>query len=143
MGLSALIRKKLLILDDNGSFAESLADVISHQGFEVQWASQVAKARTLARSFLPDVLIVDINLVTTSGIEVAEQFARESLANGFVFLTGSVDMDQTHVPEPLKGKAVVLHKPVAKEDLLEAIEALSGEASGVSKTTDSTPSQPS
>ena len=58
-GLSALIRKKLLIVDDNGSFAESLADVLSQQGFEVRWAAQAAKARTLARDFRPDVLIVD------------------------------------------------------------------------------------
>lgn len=139
-----MIRKKLLILDDNGSFAESLADVLSHQGFDVQWAAQAKKARALARSFLPDILIVDVNLVTASGIEVAEQFAGERLANGFVFLTGSVDMDQRHIPESLQPVAVVLHKPVAKEDLLNALERLSSDNSGViGKVSDSTPSQPS
>ncbi len=140
-----MIQKKLLILDDNGSFAESLADVLSQQGFEVSWTAQAAKARTLARSFLPDVLIVDINLVTASGIDVAQQFARERLANGFVFLTGSVDMDQRQIPESLKSIAVVLHKPVAKEDLLEAIAALGEEVAEVDDgdLSDSTPSQPS
>ncbi len=140
-----MIQKKLLILDDNGSFAESLADVLSQQGFEVSWTAQAAKARTLARSFLPDVLIVDINLVTASGIDVAQQFARERLANGFVFLTGSVDMDQRQIPESLKSIAVVLHKPVAKEDLLEAIAALGEEVPEVDDgdLSDSTPSQPS
>ena len=120
------MRRKLLILDDNGSFAESLADVLSQQGFEVQWAAQAAKARTLARSFLPDILIVDINLVTASGIEVAQQFAQEGLTSAFVFLTGSVDMDQRLLPESLKRVAIVLHKPVEKEDLLNAIGTLSG-----------------
>lgn len=143
-GLSALIRKKLLIVDDNGSFAESLADVLSQQGFEVRWAAQAAKARTLARDFRPDVLIVDVNLVTASGIEVAQQFAHEELASGFVFLTGSVDMDQRDIPESLKSIAVVLHKPVAKEDLLSAIETLSSDDSHViRKVSDSTGSQPS
>ena len=139
-----MIRKKLLIVVDNGSFAESLADVLSQQGFEVKWAAQAAKARTLAKDFLPDLLIVDVNLVTASGIEVAEQFAREELASGFVFLTGSVDMDQRQVPAALKSIAVVLHKPVAKEDLLNAIETLSREDSDViGKVSDSTRSQPS
>jgi len=138
------MRKKLLILDDNASFAESLADVLSQQGFEVQWSAQASKARVLARTFLPDVLIVDINLVTTSGIEVAQQFARERLANGFVFLTGSVDMDHRQIPAALKGIAVVRHKPVAKEDLLSAVEMLSREGPELDgKVADSTPSRPS
>lgn len=135
----ALIRKKLLILDDNGSFAESLADVLSQQGFEVQWAAQVMKAKTIAKAFSPDVLIVDINLVTASGIDIAQQFQRERLANGFVFLTGSVDMDHRHIPESLKPIAAVLHKPVAKEDLLGAISEL-GNARDAMKVSGSTPS---
>ena len=140
-----MIRKKLFILDDNGSFAESLADVLSQQGFEVKWAAQAPKARTLARSFLPDVLIVDINLVTASGIEVAQQFAHDQIARGFVFLTGSVDLDYRDIPELLKPMAVILHKPVAKEDLLDAIARLSngGSAPVRSNVTDSTSSQPS
>ncbi len=139
-----MIRKKLFILDDNGSFAESLADVLSQQGFEVKWAAQATKAKTLAKNFLPDVLIVDVNLVTASGIEVAQQFAHERLASGFVFLTGSVDMDHRQIPESLKPVAVVLHKPVAKEDLLNAIETLSSDASDViGNVSDSTPSRPS
>ena len=138
-----MIRKKLLIADDNGSFAESLADVLSQQGFEVKWATQASKAKTLAREFLPDVLIVDVNLVTASGIEVAQQFAREELASGFVFLTGSVDMDHRQVPAALKRIAVVLHKPVAKEDLLGAIETLSSEDADRIGVSDSTGSQPS
>ena len=117
-------RNKLLILDDNRSFAESLCDVLSQQGFEVKWASQSAQARMLAMQFTPDILVVDINLVTASGIEVAQQFAREGLAGGFVFLTGSVDVDHRHIPDSLRSRAVVLHKPVAKEDLLGAITAL-------------------
>jgi DNA-binding response OmpR family regulator len=129
--LSGLIRKKLLIVDDNGAFAESLADVLSQQGFEVRWATKASKAKTLAREFLPDVLIVDVNLVTASGIDVAQQFARERLASGFVFLTGSVDMDARDIPELLKTAAVVLHKPAAKEDLLNAIGTLSREDSDV------------
>jgi len=140
-----LTRKKLLILDDNGSFAESLADVLSQQGFEVKWAIQASKGRVLAKTFLPDVLIVDVNLGTASGIEVAQQFARDKIAGGFIFLTGSVDLDHRDIPESLKPFAVVLHKPVAKEDLMSAIGSVSngGAVPIRSNMTDSTPSQPS
>ena len=119
-----MIRTSLLILDDNASFAESLADVLSQQGFHVRWAAQTAKAHALAKASPPDVLIVDINLVTASGMDVAEQFAREDLVGGVVFLTGSVDIDHRQIPEALRNRAVVLHKPVAKEMLLNAITSV-------------------
>ncbi len=81
-----------------------------------------------------DVLIVDINLVTASGMDVAQQFVRENLIHGIVFLTGSVDLDHHQLPESLKNKAVVLHKPVEKEALLEAIARVMPKATGSSGT---------
>src|SRR5258708_2291843 len=77
-GRLILIRKKLLILDDNASFAESLCDVLIQQGFDVRWSAQTSQARTLARATRADVLLVDVNLGSTSGTEVAQQFYREN-----------------------------------------------------------------
>lgn len=122
--------QKLLILDDNASFAESLADVLSREGFAVEWASQSGVAYKHAIASRPDVLIVDVNLVTVSGISVAQQYYRDRLVGAVVFLTGSVDMEQRDIPADLERIAVVLHKPVEKENLLEAISRLSQKAPG-------------
>jgi two-component system, OmpR family, response regulator RstA len=127
-----LTRKKLLILDDNASFAESLCDVLSQQGFDVRWAAQASDAHALATASGADVLLVDVNLGAASGIEVAQQFYRENLVRGVVFMTGSIDMNQNDIPELLKKRSVVLHKPVDKETLLNAIASLSPKASGSS-----------
>jgi len=128
--MPALKKRKLLILDDNASFAESLSDVLSREGFETRWSPQAAAARKLAVEFHPEVLIVDVNLLTVSGIDVAQQFCRDRLVGFVVFLTGSVDMDQSDIPAELQPIAVVLHKPVEKEDLLDAISRLSRKLPG-------------
>jgi FixJ family two-component response regulator len=73
-------------------------------------------------------LLVDVNLGATSGIEVAQQFYRENLVSGVVFMTGSIDMDKSDVPESLRDVSVVLHKPVDKEMLLSAIASCSPKA---------------
>jgi FixJ family two-component response regulator len=75
-----------------------------------------------------DVLLTDVNLGSASGIEVAQQFYRENLVGGVVFMTGSIDMDQRDVPESLRHVSVVLHKPVDKEMLLNAIATCSPKA---------------
>jgi DNA-binding response OmpR family regulator len=128
-------RKKLLILDDNASFAESLCDVLAQQGFDVRWSAQPSQARILVTALPVNVLLVDVNLVTASGIDVAQQFYREHLVESVVFLTGSVEMNESDIPEPLKSKSIVLHKPVDKDMLLEAIARLSPRVSESSTST--------
>lgn len=84
---------------------------------------------------------MDVNLVTASGIEVAQQFVRERLARAVVFLTGSVDLDQSDIPDELRPISQVLLKPVEKEDLLHAIATLATNGAGVGKASDSTTSR--
>lgn len=129
-----LPRKKLLILDDNASFAESLCDVLTQQGFDVRWSAEPSLARSLASASRADVLLVDVNLGSASGVKVAQQFYRENLVSGVVFMTGSLDMDQSDVPETLRDVSVVLHKPVDKEMLLKAIASFSPRAAESSAT---------
>jgi two-component system, OmpR family, response regulator len=119
-----LIRKKLLILDDNAPFSELLCDLLTQQGFDARWATGADDARAAAESAPPDVLIIDVNLGTCSGLHVAQQFWTLKLAAAVVFLTGKIDFDMNQVPTELKGIAEVLHKPVDKETLLETIAKL-------------------
>jgi FixJ family two-component response regulator len=115
----------LLILDDNSSFAESLSDVLARSGFACRWRSRPAEALKLAAIAAPDVLLVDVNLGTVSGIEVAQKLCRTNRSMGVVFMTGSIDLDQSQIPEDFRSRSVVLHKPVDKETLVNAIASVS------------------
>lgn len=120
----------LLILDDNSSFAESLSDVLERSGFSCRWASRPEEAVNLAAGATPDVLLVDVHLGTVSGIEVAQRLCRHNRMLGVVFMTGSIDLDQSHLPEDLRSRSIVLHKPVDKEALVRAIASVSAKESG-------------
>ena len=126
----------LLILDDNSSFAESLSDVLARSGFASRWTSRPAEAMKLAASVAPDVLLVDVNLGIVSGIEVAQQLCRLNRTMGVVFMTGSIDLDQSQIPEDFRSRSVVLHKPVDKETLVNAIASVSVKASESASSTD-------
>jgi len=119
-----LTRKKLLILDDNAPFSESLCDLLTQQRFDARWATAADQARAAAETTQPDLLIIDVNLGDHSGLEVAQQFWTSKLVTAIIFLTGKIDFDMSEVPVQLKAISVVLHKPVDKETLLEAIAKL-------------------
>jgi DNA-binding NarL/FixJ family response regulator len=71
----------------------------------------------------PDVIICDINMPMVSGVELYREVTRVRpfLAKRFVFLTGAVSEEA----EPLLASDVrILEKPVHRDDLIRAIEAI-------------------
>jgi hypothetical protein len=55
---------------------------------------------------------------------------------GVVFMTGSIDLDQSQIPEDFRSRSVVLHKPVDKETLVNAIASVSVKASESASSAD-------
>ncbi|HEX5126144.1 MAG TPA: ATP-binding protein, partial [Rhodocyclaceae bacterium] len=64
---------RVLVIDDNADTAESVAVFLRLEGHEVIAAADGLHALTMARSFLPDVAIIDIGLPGLSGYEVASR----------------------------------------------------------------------
>ncbi len=66
-------RRKILVVDDNVDSAESLTFLLKSNGDELRIAHDGPSALTAARSFLPDIILLDIGLPSLSGYEVAGQ----------------------------------------------------------------------
>jgi signal transduction histidine kinase/CheY-like chemotaxis protein len=66
-------RHRLLIVDDNVDSAESLAELLGLTGHEVRTAHDGPAALIEARSFLPEVILLDIGLPRMNGYEVARR----------------------------------------------------------------------
>lgn len=64
--------RRVLVLDDAPAVAESLALVLSRDGFEVKVAHSAEDAIGLMTSWEPDVAFVDIMLPGINGIEFSE-----------------------------------------------------------------------
>jgi DNA-binding response OmpR family regulator len=121
--------KKIMVVDDNSSFASTLTEVLAHHGFTTQYADSPSKAINAAEVFHPDLAILDGDLGTCSGIALAEDLYGMGLVASFIFLTGSVDLNEKDIPSAIAHCSCILHKPVEVSVLVTTIRMQSPSAS--------------
>lgn len=64
---------RALVVDDEASLAEVVADYLEREHFEVSSASDGVDALRLARETDPDVVVLDLSLPGIDGLEVCRQ----------------------------------------------------------------------
>ncbi len=89
-GSAAGAPRRILVVDDNADAAESLAMLLRLKGHDVRTAHDGAAALDVARTFGPQVVLLDIGLPGMDGYEVARRLRREEGLKGvlLVALTG-------------------------------------------------------
>ena len=86
------MRKKALVIDDNGNNLMLEKDLLEVAGFEVLEAENAAGGMAIARREKPDIIIMDVRLPDMRGTEAA-RILRQDKATGdipIVFVTASV-----------------------------------------------------
>ncbi len=68
---------RVLVADDNRDGAESLAELLAALGGEVSIAYDGAQAVEVARSFRPDVALLDLGMPKVDGYEAARRIRSE------------------------------------------------------------------
>ncbi len=113
-------RSRVLVAEDHGDAAESLALLLSMSGSEVVVVEDGIEAVARALSFRPDVVLLDIDLPGQSGYEAARQIAAGlDYEPVFVALTGSgLDEDRR------RSKMAGFHHHVVKPVDLAELERL-------------------
>src|SRR5690606_5082238 len=66
-------RRRILVVDDNEDAAASLALLLSHAGHDVRDVRDARSALDVARSFGPDVVLLDVGLPDMDGWELARR----------------------------------------------------------------------
>ncbi|MDB2439225.1 response regulator [Hellea sp.] len=64
--------KKVLIVEDNELNMKLFADLLEAHGYETRQTREGLKAIGIARSFRPDLILMDIQLPEVSGLEVTK-----------------------------------------------------------------------
>jgi DNA-binding response OmpR family regulator len=67
---SPLPNPRVLLIEDNQAVAETLQKFIERSGMRTAWAQTGARAIELKRSFMPDVVLVDLELPDTNGVDL-------------------------------------------------------------------------
>ena len=77
---------KVLVVDDNQDAADSCAMFLGLAGHEVQTAYTGSEALQLARTFHPDVVLLDIGLPDVDGYQLAQQMQQAAAARKIVLI---------------------------------------------------------
>ena len=80
--------RKVLVVDDNTDAAELLARALDMMGYETAVAHDGPSALERAKSFRPDVVLLDIGLPLMNGYEVAARLRSEHGSLMLVAITG-------------------------------------------------------
>ena len=118
-------RHRILLVDDNADFVDSLALLLQGLGHDVRVAYDGSSAVGSAREFQPDVAFLDLGLPEMSGYELADALRRlpETADTVLVALSGwGQEKDRQRTRE--YGFAAHLVKPVDVEKVRSALESL-------------------
>ena len=114
--------KKLLLIDDDSTFLNILAEFLRLEAFEIIEANNGSLGWQLAKERLPDAIICDIDMPQMNGYQVLRQL-RTHLATKnipFIFLTAKNDPHSQLFAFEL-GADNYLVKPVTISRILRAI----------------------
>ena len=120
--------KRVLYVEDNVATREGYITYLTSFGYEVMPAATGQQALSLASTWSPDVIVLDLGLPDIDGWEVARQLKAASLTATIpiVALTGA-DLPHERVSAMRAGCDRHLSKPCMPADLVDAIQRCLGD----------------
>jgi CheY-like chemotaxis protein len=116
-------RTKILLVDDDAKLSALVRVILERMGgYEVREENRSFAALATAREYLPDLVILDVNMPGKDGGDVAAELRSDYRLAGtpVVFLTSLV----TARDSGMRGGRYVLAKPVEPYALLKAVRDL-------------------
>lgn len=123
---------KILVVDDNEDALTLIARVLQAAGHDVMTASEGAAALTVAESFAPDVVLLDLAMPVLDGYEVAALLRQDPVTGAAVLiaLTG-YGQERDRARTKAAGFAAHLVKPVQSDRLLSLLGEIEQKRNGL------------
>lgn len=113
----------IALVDDDALFRDSLASLLEMSGMSVeQYDTGEDFLAAAAEDCRAACVVLDVQLGTMTGLEVAQQLPGVGFRRPVIFMTGSVEASFEKQAEEL-GCAAFLRKPFRRDALIEAIMA--------------------
>ena len=120
-----MTKKRILVIDDEVGFTRMLKlNLEQTDRFEVQVVNEPEDALDTARTFLPDLVLLDVYMPRMSGGDVAAQLRKLPSFEGkpIVFFTAAVKKSIVDDHAGVIGGDPFIAKPASLEDVLAVID---------------------
>ena len=115
---------KILIVDDHELIRSGLANLLAQHKYDVvAEAATSSQALALINTHKPEIVLVDINLGSSSGIDVIKEMKKSGSKSKFVVLTMQDD-NQTLESAKEAGAIAFITKSAPTDSLLEILQAI-------------------
>ncbi|MBW8173665.1 response regulator transcription factor [Ornithinimicrobium sp. Arc0846-15] len=116
-----MVNPRVLVVDDDQALAEMLGIVLRKEELDVAHCADGGRALTMFREYQPDLVLLDVMLPTTNGVEVCRALRAESLVP-IVMLTARTDT-QDVVAGLEAGADDYIMKPFKPQELMARVRA--------------------
>ena len=123
---------RLLLAEDDAMLGSGMEKALTRAGFIVDWVKRGAHARTAVTDQTYDVILLDLGLPDTSGLELLKAWRQQQLATPVLIVTAR-DAVQDRVAGLNLGADDYLSKPFDLDELMARIHALARRHSGRSQ----------
>lgn len=117
------MEKRVLLLEDDRLYSETLRDFLEEEGFRVECVYDPLSAYDLAYQKGFDLYLFDINLPFEDGIEALEQLRRAQDTTPTIFITSREDKESL-IKGFQAGADDYIKKPIDLDEFLMRIEAV-------------------
>jgi len=120
--------KKILIIEDDKSLSKMFSKALEAKGYEVILASDGKGGLNKAKTNLPDLIVLDIMLPDSDGIEILKALKADSNTSDIPVVISTNLGDQTTVSRILEagGKEYLVKSDWGIDEIVEKIEASLG-----------------
>ncbi|MDA0177594.1 response regulator [Mesoflavibacter profundi] len=117
---------KVLAIDDQQLVLLPLQKRLIHLGYDVNILTDANKAKDSIKNFKPDLVIVDINMPTVSGLEIIK-FIRENYQNNMSIMVLSGDTKDATITQAFElGIDDYMKKPLSLNEICARVKRLIG-----------------
>lgn len=125
---SASVEKKILIVGDDRSIRDFMAQILIDNGYQAEVARDGFEAGVRVMTFRPELVLLDLFMPKLNGFDVCAQIkSNADTAHIKVLIFTGFDSPENREKSLRAGADGYLTKPVRKNELIQRIEALVGE----------------
>ena len=119
-----MTKKKILVVDDEVPVTKLLKLILERSGrYEIRCENAGAQAVSAAKSYRPDLVLLDVNLPDMEGGEISAAFQEDPVLKDIpiIFLTGLVSAEEMKSGLTIRGRPA-LAKPIDAGRLIDCVE---------------------